>query len=204
MRNEKLTINEVLRNFRSGSPSDMSTETAARKANNVTTGHNATRRVCVCGVTANTAAKKYPSKGGSICDIKVIMSMGNRIDGNKRLLTRTRQGKDVIESSSSTTFIILHGSGWSDQMWPSTCDVVIHSAKTKKYGVHESQCKTQPRHICKTPLVCRCELLMCLARCGVARDSTRWLHRRRKGEPRSVGCVEKTPAVTLGWREGGR
>ena len=114
MRNEKLTINEVLRNFRSGSPSDMSTETAARKANNVTTGHNATRRVCVCGVTANTAAKKYPSKGGSICDIKVIMSMGNRIDGNKRLLTRTRQGKDVIESSSSTTFIILHGSGWSD------------------------------------------------------------------------------------------
>jgi hypothetical protein len=116
VKNEKLTTNKELRNFRAGSPSDMSTETAARKANNATTGHDATRRVCVRGVTANTAIKKYPSKGGRTCDTKLIMSMGTRIDGNKWLSIRTKQGKDMIESSPSTPFMVLHGSGWSKRM----------------------------------------------------------------------------------------
>ena len=113
VRNEKLTTNKVLRNFRSGSPSDMSTETAARKANNVMIGHNDTRRTCVCGMTANTARKKYPRKGGRTCDTKIVMSMGTRIDGKMPLSMRTKEGKGMIKSSASTTFMVFHESGWS-------------------------------------------------------------------------------------------
>ena len=55
----------------------MSREAPARQADNATTGHNASRKTCVFGITANSATVKYPSMGGRTWDTDNIMSMEN-------------------------------------------------------------------------------------------------------------------------------
>ena len=55
----------------------MSREAPARQADNATTGHNASRKTCVFGITANSAMVKYPSTGERTWDTDNMMSMVN-------------------------------------------------------------------------------------------------------------------------------
>ena len=58
----------------------MSAEAPVHQASNVTTGHNASRRAYVFGITANSATMKYPNMGGRACETNVMVSIWNIVE----------------------------------------------------------------------------------------------------------------------------